>query len=82
MYLVRIFLPSGISLDAARQYPDLIRSELIKYDEVKGVMAQLGRNDDGMTLSVPNRIEAMIQLKQPYNTWKVKRSKKEFVIDL
>jgi len=79
---VRVFLPSGISLDAARQYPDLIRSELIKYDEVKGVMTQLGRNDDGTDPFGPNRIEAMIQLKQPYNTWKLKRSKKDLVIDI
>ena len=79
---VRVFLPSGISLDASRQYPDIIRKELIKYDEVKGVMTQLGRNDDGTDPFGPNRIEAMIQLKQPYSEWHSKRSKKELVIDI
>ena len=79
---VRVSLPAGISLDAAQQYPQLIRSELAKYDEVKGIMTQLGRNDDGTDPFGPNRIEAMVQLKQPYNTWKLKRSKKELVIDI
>jgi len=79
---VRVSLPAGISLDAAQQYPQLIRSELAKFDEIKGVMTQLGRNDDGTDPFGPNRIEAMIQLKQPYNTWKLKRSKKELVIDI
>jgi len=79
---VRVSLPAGISLDAAQQYPQLIRSELAKYDEVKGIMTQLGRNDDGTDPFGPNRIEAMVQLKQPYNSWKIKRSKKELVIDI
>jgi len=79
---VRVSLPAGISLDAAQQYPQLIRRELAKYDEVKGVMTQLGRNDDGTDPFGPNRIEAMVQLKQPYSTWKLKRSKKELVIDI
>jgi cobalt-zinc-cadmium resistance protein CzcA len=79
---VRVFLPSGISLESARQYPELIRKELMKYDEVKGVMTQLGRTDDGQDPFGPNRIEAMIQLKQPYSSWPGKRSKKDLVLDI
>ncbi len=77
---VRVFLPAGISLDAANQYPAILRKELSKYDEVKGVLTQLGRNDDGTDPFGPNRVEAMIQLKQPYSTWESKLTKKEFVM--
>jgi len=79
---VRVFLPSGISLEASKQYPELIRKELSKYDEVSGVMTQLGRTDDGSDPFGPNRIEAMVQLKKPYNSWKSKRTKKELVLDI
>lgn len=79
---VRVFLPSGISLETSKQYPELIRKELAKYDEVSGVMTQLGRTDDGADPFGPNRIEAMVQLKKPYSKWKSKRTKKELVIDI
>ena len=79
---VRVFLPSGISLETAQQYSTDIRKELTGYDEVKGVLTQLGRNDDGTDPFGPNRIEAMVQLKQPYSTWKSNRPKKELVIDI
>jgi heavy metal efflux system protein len=79
---VRVFLPAGISLDAANQYPAILRKELSKYDEVKGVLTQLGRNDDGTDPFGPNRIEAMIQLKQPYSSWESKLTKKELVLNI
>lgn len=79
---VRVFLPSGISLEAANQYPAIIRKELGKYDEVKGVMTQLGRNDDGTDPFGPNRIEAMVQLKQPYSSWTTGRTKKQLVVEI
>ncbi len=79
---VRVFLPSGISLETAKQYPEMIRNELSKYDEVTGILTQLGRTDDGTDPFGPNRIEAMIQLKQPYSSWKSKRNKKNLVIDI
>ncbi len=79
---VRVFLPSGISLEAANQYPAIIRKELSKYDEVKGVMTQLGRNDDGTDPFGPNRIEAMVQLKQPYSSWTTGRTKKQLVVEI
>lgn len=76
---IRVFLPSGISLEAANRYPSILREEIAKFDEVKGVMTQLGRTDDGTDPFGPNRIEAMVQLKQPYSSWKSNRSKKELV---
>ncbi len=79
---IRVNLPAGISLEAASQYPNVIRNELSRYDEVKGVMTQLGRTDDGTDPFGPNRIETMLQLKQPYSEWKSKRTKKDLVIEI
>ena len=79
---VRVFLPAGISLNEANQYPAILRKELSKYDEVKGVLTQLGRNDDGTDPFGPNRIEAMVQLKQPYSSWVSGLSKKELVLNI
>ena len=45
-------------------------------------MTQLGRNDDGTDPFGPNRIEAMIQLKQPYSSWESKLTKKELVLNI
>ena len=79
---VRVYLPSGISLEAAKQYPEDIRKEFANYDEVKAVMSQLGRTDDGMDPFGPNHIEFMVQLKQPYSLWKSGRTKNELVTDI
>ncbi|MCS7086635.1 MAG: efflux RND transporter permease subunit, partial [Bacteroidia bacterium] len=51
-------------------------------DEVRGVLTQLGRNDDGTDPFGPNRIEMLIQLVQPYSKWPVKRTKTEWVLML
>ncbi|MCX8000313.1 MAG: efflux RND transporter permease subunit, partial [Leptospiraceae bacterium] len=54
---IRIFLPSGISLKEASHYPKLITQELSNFEEVRAVLTQLGRNDDGTDPFGPNRIE-------------------------
>ncbi|MDW8334199.1 MAG: CusA/CzcA family heavy metal efflux RND transporter, partial [Bacteroidia bacterium] len=79
---VRLFLPSGISLVEAEKYPQILRREIAKFDEVRGVLTQLGRNDDGTDPFGPNRIEMLIQLVQPYSKWPVKRTKTEWVLML
>ncbi len=78
---VKIFLPSGISLEAARQYPDVVRKELGKFDEVRAVLTQLGRNDDGTDPYGQNRLEVLVQLKQPYSKWESKITKKELITE-
>ena len=79
---VRVNLPAGISLEAASKYPEILRAEIVKFDEVKGVLTQLGRTDDGTDPFGPNRIESMVQLKQPYSVWKSKLSKGELVMKI
>ncbi len=79
---IRIYLPPGISLHEASHFPEKVRTELSKYDEVQKIMTQLGRNDEGTDPYGPNRIETLVELKQPYSSWKSGRTKKEFVLEI
>jgi heavy metal efflux system protein len=79
---IRIFLPSGISLKEASVYPKMITQELSKAPEIRGIITQLGRNDDGTDPFGPNRIEVLIQLEQPYSKWESGKSKSEFILDV
>ena len=71
---IRCILPSGVGLQQARVYPDLIRRTIATYPEVKVAISQLGRNDDGTDPYGPSRIEVLVQLK-PYETWTTGRDK-------
>lgn len=79
---IRIFLPSGISLKEASNYPKLITQELSNFSEIRAILTQLGRNDDGTDPFGPNRIETLVQLEQPYSSWKSKITKKELVLQI
>ena len=75
---IRCILPAGVSLQEARQYPSLIRAAIVRYPEVKYVISQLGRNDDGTDPYGPSRIETLVQLK-PYDSWTTGRNKKQLL---
>lgn len=76
---VRVFLPSGISLEAAKPFAGIVRREIGGFPEVEGIMTQLGRTDDGADPFGPNRIETLVQLRQPYSSWPGRRRKTELV---
>lgn len=79
---IRVFLPAGISIQAAKKYPDKIKDELKNYDEIETILCQLGRNDDGTDPYGPNRLEVLLQLKQPYSNWKDYHSKKTLILSI
>ena len=66
--VIRTVLPAGISLRAASEYPPIIREVCASYPEVRAVITQLGRNDDGTDPYGPNRIETHVELTS-YDTW-------------
>ncbi|MDP4229016.1 MAG: CusA/CzcA family heavy metal efflux RND transporter [Bacteroidota bacterium] len=66
--VIRTVLPAGISLAEAANYPPLIREAVGNYPEVRAVITQLGRNDDGTDPYGPNRIETHVEL-TPYSSW-------------
>jgi cobalt-zinc-cadmium resistance protein CzcA len=76
---VRGYFPVGISLKAASKYMKLIRDTISKNEQVKVVLTQLGRNDDGTDPLGPNRLEVQVTLKD-YNQWKEKITKLELLI--
>ncbi len=78
---IRCVLPSGVALSVAREYPKIIREEIASFEEVKLLLSQHGRNDDGTDPFGPNRIETLVQL-TPYSSWKSGKTKRELLKEI
>lgn len=78
---LQVKMPSGISLEKATEMAAELRSVAREFPEVKHIVTQLGRNDDGTDPFTPSHIESMVVL-HPYNTWKPKRSKLELIDEM
>jgi len=76
---MRIYLPSGVSLEESRKYSEIILKQLSKYPEISGVLTQLGQNDDGTDPFGTNHIEALVQLNPPSLLPGQGRGKKELI---
>jgi cobalt-zinc-cadmium resistance protein CzcA len=81
LFTIRCNLPAGVSLEEANTYPKIIRREIAKFEEVKFVLVQLGRNDDGTDPYGPNRMEIHVNLR-PYKTWKSGKVKKDLLVEI
>jgi cobalt-zinc-cadmium resistance protein CzcA len=79
--VIRTVLPTGISLTEASHYPPIIREVVRKYPEVRAVITQLGRNDDGTDPYGPNRIETHVELTQ-YDTWPAGMDKHKLLAEI
>ena len=75
---LQVDLPSGISIDKANEMASELRRTMLEFPEVKHVVTQLGRNDDGTDPWTPSHIEAPVGL-NPYETWPDHESKAELV---
>lgn len=78
---LQVQLPSGISLDTAKQMAAELRRETRRFPEVSYVVTQLGRNDDGTDPFTPSHIEASVGL-TPYSTWPFGETKKDLIAKL
>ena len=78
---LQVTLPPGLSLEKAATMANELRAATLEYPEVKSIVTQLGRNDDGTDSWTPSHIEASVNL-TPYSTWKNGRTKKDLVEDL
>lgn len=78
---LQVKMPSGISLEKATEMAAELRSAAREFHEVKHIVTQLGRNDDGTDPFTPSHIESMVVL-HPYNTWKPKRSKLQLIDEM
>ena len=68
---LRVKLPIGISLEAARPYVHDIRERLVPFPEVRVIVSQLGAPDDGTDPNGPDNVEFYIGLK-PREEWRIK----------
>ena len=75
---VRATLPNSVNLDESVRLTKEMKTILMKYDQVKFVMTQTGRPNDGTDPTGFFNIEFNIQLK-PENEWKKKISKEELL---
>jgi len=78
---IRSNLPSGTSLEKSAEVAEQIRLLIRQSSEVKLVLSQTGRNEDGTDPFGPNRNEFLIEL-NPYNTWPRGKSKNDLVDEL
>ncbi|HTP61905.1 MAG TPA: CusA/CzcA family heavy metal efflux RND transporter [Burkholderiales bacterium] len=75
-----ITLPSATALERTREVEREVRAILLSYPEVKAVIAQVGRPDDGTDPKGPNNLEVLADLK-PRSEWRF-ASKDELVADM
>ncbi|ODT67560.1 MAG: acriflavin resistance protein [Nitrosomonadales bacterium SCN 54-20] len=64
-----ITLPTPVSLDRAKRLEEKIRASILEFSEVKSVLTQLGRPEDGTDPKGFNNLELLIDLK-PKETWR------------
>lgn len=64
-----ITLPTSSSLETTKHVEQRVRSILHSYSEVKSVISQVGRPDDGTDAKGVNNIEILADLK-PHNEWR------------
>lgn len=64
-----ITLPTPISRSKAKQIEQDVRSRVAEFDEVKSVLTQLGRPEDGTDPKGYNNLEVLVDL-QPKETWR------------
>ncbi len=65
---LQVTLPSDVSLQKASEVATTLREATLEYPEVKHIVTQIGRNDDGTDPWMPSHVEAAITL-HPYKTW-------------
>lgn len=75
---LQVTLPPGISLDKAASMADELRKAAKEFPEVKHIVTQLGRNDDGTDPWTPSHIESGVTL-YPYDSWKSGLTKQELI---
>lgn len=75
---LRCILPSGVHLKRTAEIAEGLRTIAMEYPEVKAMVTQTGRNDDGTDPFGSNRIEALITL-IPYSQWKTVNKKSKLI---
>lgn len=77
----RCFLPSGVSIQENAKYAPLIRRIIAKHPQIKNIITQTGRNDDGTDPFASNRTEILVELKE-YSEWVADTSKHDLIASI
>jgi heavy metal efflux system protein len=75
---VRAALPQDVSFDYAAHLADEMRKIIGSFPEVKQVVSQVGRPDDGSDTTTFNNVDFQVDLK-PESSWKTVHNKDELV---
>ena len=78
---LQVTLPPGLSLEKARTMADEVRKVTRESKEVRSVVTQLGRNDDGTDSWTPSHIEVSVAL-HPYAEWPKGKKKADLIEEL
>ncbi len=78
---LQVMLPPGISLERASEMAGELRRATRESPEVRTIVTQLGRTDDGMDPWTPSHIEAFVGLR-PYDTWPSGIAKRDLIARL
>jgi cobalt-zinc-cadmium resistance protein CzcA len=78
---LQVMLPPGISLSKASEMAGEVRRVTRESPEVRTIVTQLGRTDDGMDPWTPSHIEAFVGLR-PYGEWPAGTTKADLVARL
>lgn len=73
--------PMSISLSRSKELADSMRYDLLKFPEVKEVVSQIGRPDDGTDAKGFFAIECLVDL-YPKEQWKTNISKNELIAQM
>jgi cobalt-zinc-cadmium resistance protein CzcA len=76
----QISLPRNLSVTECRRLIPQLKERLRRTPEVRGVLTQLGRPEDGTDPKLPNHLEAFIQLK-PLDDWRKDHKSIDSVIE-
>ncbi len=75
---MRAFLPAGTAITETQKIAPVIRKVASRHRQIKSVVTQSGRNDDGTDPFPSNRTEVMMNLND-YKTWASDTSKTELI---
>ncbi|BBL74664.1 efflux RND transporter permease subunit [Methylomagnum ishizawai] len=78
---VFVEMPSSIALGKGQDILQDMRQRLLRFPEVKGILSQQGRSEDGTDNEGVNMSETFVHLK-PHGEWRPRLSKEQLVEDM
>ncbi len=78
---LQVQLPPGSTLEKSKRMADTLRSHIMKYPEIRYVMSQVGRDDEGADPFSTSHAELGVGL-IPYKQWKHGKRKNDLIKEL